>query len=230
MKSAYFPLAGLALCQAAPLSAKKPDDAGEKILAGFAECASRAAPGKTQAVMDSVPDSDDERRQLDLLVKQQAKCVKFGPSLKQQQLASEVNLGVISLSQAVSQFQEPQRQIVFPIRALRGAIAQQLYLDLPKPEAALLPTSEKLGDQGAVIPVGYAVVRCAVARDPRSADRLVRSSRFSSGEAEAGRAFAPALNACARGKGKVDISGTAIHGWAAEALYKQRRFGALEGR
>ncbi len=231
MKGVYFPLVGLMLCQAAPLLAqKKPSLEGERIVADFAQCVVRAAPRQARMVMDSVPDSEDERSQLDLLLKGHSKCLNFGPSIQDQQLAAEVRLERISLSQALSQLSGEQRQMAFSHRALRGAIAERLYLDLPKAKSPAPPPSGPVDDRDVRLPVGYVVVRCAAGEDPVSADRLVRSKRLSSDETDAGRVFAPALNSCVRGKGKVDISGTMIHGWVAEALYKQRRFDALEGR
>lgn len=210
------------LCLATPAPAqKKPDLAGEKVLADFAKCAVRAAPAQTRTVIDTLPDSADEKTQIDLLLQKQGGCLSLGPSLLDQQLQAQVNLGQLTPAQALTQAMSTGTQMVFTHRALRGALAERLYLDLK--DAPPAPTPENASD--ATLPVGYSVVRCAVARDPVSADRLVRAKRLSPEEAAAGKALAPTLNGCARGKGRIDMSGTAIHGWAAEALYKQRTAG-----
>ncbi|MEP9360690.1 hypothetical protein [Sphingomonas sp. KR3-1] len=217
--------ASLALCCATPaLAQKKPNLDGEKILADFARCAMRAAPRETLMVLDTAPDGDGERSQIELLLRKQGKCVNFGASLEGRQLAAQVSLGQTSLTQAVSELSGTQRQMTFPYRAVRGAIAERAYLD-----TAGRPLMRSTFTASDTEPAGYAVVRCAVAQDPASADRLVRAKRLSSTEREAARALSPALNGCARGKGRVDISGTAIHGWAAEALYKQGRPDATKG-
>ncbi|HEX7694310.1 MAG TPA: hypothetical protein VF409_07455 [Sphingomonas sp.] len=230
MKYVALPAMGM-LCVAAPaLAQKKVDLSGERVLADFARCAERAAPRQTRMVMDTRPDSADEKSQIDLLLQKQSNCMQLGPSLLDQALAAQVSLGQLTPAQAMTQAMNSQTQMMFTRRALRGALAERLYLNSVKATAPILPLTAPVDGSDADLPVGYAVVRCAVARDPVSADRLVRSKRLSSDEASAGRALAPALNACARGKGRIDMSGTAIHGWAAEALYKQRRPGAAEGR
>ncbi|THD35190.1 MAG: hypothetical protein E7773_12110 [Sphingomonas sp.] len=202
---------------------------GEKVLAKFAQCAVRAAPREAAMVIDTAPDSAAEQAQLDLLFKKHGNCFQFGPTLAADELSAEVALGRLSVAQAAGQLAGQRQQVAFPRRALRGAIATRLYLDLAKasPPASPVP-APALGNAG--LPPGYVVVRCAAALDPVIADRLVRSKRLSTTEAEAGRAFAPVLNGCARGMGRIDMTGTAIHGWAAEALYLQRRPAVAEGR
>lgn len=231
MNSAHLPLVGLMLCLAAPLWAgERSDLEGEKILADFAQCLVRAAPRDAQMLIDSTPDSEGEKSQFDILFRKHGGCLNFGPSIQDRQLAAEVSLGRTSLSQALSQSSRERRQMNFPGRALRGAIAQRLYLGMPASKFSASALPGRVDDHDALLPVGYRVVLCATAQDPVSADRLVRSKRLSQEEADASHVFAPALNNCARGKGRVDISGTAIHGWAAEALYKQRRLDVLGGR
>lgn len=106
---------------------------------------------------------------------------------------------------------------------LRGAIAERLYLStFPKPPAlaGLTPSSEAAGSgsPGALL---YEIGRCAAARAPVVADRLVRAPRRSAAEAAAGKLLAPVLNACAHGA-KAEFSGAMIHAVLAEGLYKLR--------
>ena len=222
--------AGVLLCLTPALSAqKKVSLEGENALADFAQCAVRAAPRQTSAVISTVPGSTAESAQIEALLKGQSQCLALRPSLLDDELAAQVSLGQITPVQAASQAGNRLRRMKFSSQALRGAIATRLYLNSAKARSLVaVPGLTDAGD--ALLPAGYRVVRCAATRDPVSADRLVRSKRLSTAEAEAGRAFAPALNGCARGMGKLDISGTAIHGWAAEALYKMGRPDATEGR
>lgn len=235
MKRAFSLSAGMMLClPSSSLAEKKPNLDGEKVLADFAQCAVHEAPRQSRRVMETLPDSEDEQAQIDLLFQKHSKCMSLGSSIQGAGLAASVSLGQTSLASAVDQMAKDRRQMVFSRRSLRGAIATRLYLGstemasfaVPLP-ASPLPVSA--GDTDRALPVGYVVVRCAVERDPISAGRLVRSKRLSAAEADAGRTLAPTLSTCARGRGKVDISGTAIHGWAAEALYKQRRPVATAG-
>lgn len=180
----------------------KPDLEGEKILARFARCAVRGAPDDARALIDTAPGSTAELRLFEKFIGNRAGCMKLRPFVGSLQF--EVK-------------REP----------MRGAIATQLYLDMKEEHVAGGPGPARPGADAAA-PVGYAVVRCAVSEDPAAADRLVRASRLSAQEAEAVRTLAPLLNRCGRGRGRIDLSGTAIHGWAAEALYKLRRSGATK--
>jgi hypothetical protein len=179
----------------------KPDLEGEKILARFARCAVRGAPNDARALIDTAPGSPAELRLFEKFLGNRLGCMRLGPV-------------VGSLRFEVSH------------DAMRGAIATRLYLDM-KEEPPAGPGVDSSGAEDAA-PVGYAVVRCAVSEDPAAADRLVRAPRLSALEAEAARTLAPLLNRCGRGRGRIDLSGTAIHGWAAEALYKLRRSGAMK--
>ena len=221
MKRAFvLPVAAfLCLATTPALAQKKPNLDGENVLTKFAQCVVRAVPRQSGMLIDTAPGSEEERAQILLLLQKQRECFKMEPSIAGQALGAQVNLGLLRPAQVVSE----QRQMKFPSSAFRGAIAAQLYLGLVNMKSPISTLSAPSDNLDAGLPVGYAVVRCAVARDPISADRLVRSKRLSAVEADAGRAFAPALNGCAQGRGRVDISGTMIHGWAAEALYKQHR-------
>lgn len=192
--STSLALLGLAVPATA---AGRPDLRGEKIVADFARCAVRGAPDEARALLETTPGTAAEGRSLDAFTRKRLGCMNFGPALGPLQLKLNA-------------------------RAIRGAVAKRLYLDL---DASRAPAAYRAGldDKAALEPVEYSVVRCAVSRYPEAADRLVRASRLSREEAAATRALAPALNVCARGRGRLDISGTAIHGWAAEALYKQSR-------
>lgn len=227
MRIALALTAGAIACLAAPAMAQaKPNLGGEQVLADFAHCAARTAPRATRAVLDTAPDTADEQNQIDLLIQNNVKCLNLGSSVQAQGLAASVSLGQTTLTSAMDQLSNQRRQMSFSRRAVRGAIAAQLYLDAVKTPSLAPAASSSLDDRGTMMSVGYAVVRCAVSRDPVSADRLVRSKRLSSAEADAARALSPALNACARGKGKVDLSGTALRGWAAEALFALQTIGA----
>jgi hypothetical protein len=179
------------------MAAERPDLRGEKIVADFARCAVRGAPDEARALLETAPGTAAEGKLLDAFTWKRLRCMNFG--------------------QAVGPL-----QLKLNARAIRGAVAKRLYLDLGRTHSPI-PLGASLDDDAAVEPAEYAVVRCAVSRNFEVADRLVRSSRLSSEEAAATRALAPALNVCARGRGRLDISGSAIHGWAAEALYKQSR-------
>lgn len=234
MRRAVSWSAGMMLCLPSPsLAEKKPNLEGEKVLADFAQCAVREAPRQSQRLIDSLPDSEDEQAQIDLLFQKHSKCMSLGSSIQGVGLAASVSLGNTSAAAAAALMANERRQLIFSRRSLRGAIATRLYLGSEMASSAVpLPASSlpaSAGETDRALPVGYVVVRCAAERDPVAAGRLVRSKRLSAAEADAGRDLAPTLNACARGRGKVDISGTAIHGWAAEALYKQRRTVAAAG-
>ena len=180
----------------------KPDLEGEKILARFARCAVRGAPKDARALIDTAPGSPAELRLIEKFLGKRLGCMELRPFLGSLQFAVRHE-------------------------SMRGAIATRLYLDMKEEPASASPGAGRPGaDEGA--PAGYAVVRCAVSEDPAAADRLVRASRLSAEEAEAVRTLAPLLNRCGRGRGRIDLSGTAIHGWAAEALYKLRRNGAAK--
>lgn len=221
---------GLALSWPAIASAqKKPNLDGERIVAEFARCAVRTTPGEAALLLETVPGSESERQKVEDFLIHNFKCLNLGASPQAQQLSAEVSLGRISAVSALSQFSASPtgQQMRLSNRVVRGAVAERVYLDSAKhgPTATSGAVSDVTGG-----PVGYAVVQCAVARDPFSADRLVRAKRLSPAEQEAAKVLAPSLAACAQGKGRVDFSGTAIHGWAAEALYKQGRADATKGR
>jgi hypothetical protein len=223
MRRAFSFSAGMMLCfPAGSLAAKKPSLDGEKVLADFARCAVREAPQQARRVIESMPESADEQTQIGLLFQKHSKCMSLGSSIQSAGLAASVNLGQTSLGAAAAQMASDRRQMIFSRRALRGAIATRLYLASDETSGIISQKFVLLDQADHLLPVGYVVVRCAVDREPLAGDRLVRAKRMSVAESDAGRTLAPALNACARGKGKVDISGTAIHGWAAEALYKRR--------
>jgi hypothetical protein len=185
----------MSLALAAPVAAAdRRDLTGERILADFARCAVRGAPDDARALLGTVPGDAAERQLIGKFARKRLRCLNMGRR------------------------HGPVR-FRFDGQAMRGAIAERLYLDLNRtfrPVAAAVTFDDVAG------PTGYAVVRCAVARSPDAADALVRAARLSPEETAAGAALAPALNACARGMGRLDISGTALHGWAAEALYKLR--------
>ncbi|MEA3008449.1 MAG: hypothetical protein QOJ91_141 [Sphingomonadales bacterium] len=196
MRVASTPLVLLGLALPATAVAR-PDLRGEKIVADFARCAVRGAPDEARALLEAAPGTATEGKALDAFTRKRLGCMNFGPAMGPMQLKLNA-------------------------RAIRGAVAERLYLDL---DGTHSPAAFRSGpdDEAASEPVEYSVVRCAVSRNSEAADRLVRASRLSKEEAAATRALAPALTACARGRGRLDISGTAIHGWAAEALYKQSR-------
>ncbi|QQV76167.1 hypothetical protein H5J25_11595 [Sphingomonas aliaeris] len=223
MKRTFLFPAGMMLCFPTPsLAATKPSLDGEKVLADFARCAVREAPQQSRRVIESMPESADEQTQIDRLFQKHSKCMRLGTSIQSAGLAASVNLGQTSLGAAAAQMANDRRQMIFSRRALRGAIVTRLYLGSGETSGTASQNFASVDRADRLLPVGYVVVRCAVDREPLAADRLVRAKRMSVAESDAGRALAPALNACGRGKGRVDISGTAIHGWAAEALYKRR--------
>jgi hypothetical protein len=188
---------------AAPVAAlERPDLRGEKIMADFARCAVRGAPDEARALLRTSPGTASEGRLLDAFTRKRLRCMNFGPIVGPMQLKLNA-------------------------RAVRGAVAKRLYLDLKETPSAVA-AGASLSDDTAIGPPEYVVVRCAVSRNLEAADRLVRAARLSTEEAAAAQALAPALNDCARGRGQLDITGTAIHGWVAEALYKLRRSGAAE--
>jgi hypothetical protein len=193
---------GLLASGAASQPPAKPDLEGEKILARFARCAVRGAPDDARALIETAPGSAAELRLLERFIGNRAGCMKLRPHVGSLQ---------------------------FQVRggAMRGAIATQLYLDLKEERVAAGGGDSPTGVDPAV-PAAYAVVRCAVSEDPAAADRLVRASRLSAEEAQAASTLAPLLNRCGRGRGRIDLSGTALHGWAAEALYKLRLGGSAK--
>ena len=231
MKRLLLLSAGMMLCSATSVLAQKKSNLdGEKILADFARCTVRATPRETAKLLDTLPESESERLQVGWLLQKHGRCLKFGPSIQDRQLAAELSLGRTTLESAFRQSSGQLKHMRFPSRALRGAIAERLYLETRDAQPLAMSISDPIVDRGSLLPVGYAVVRCAAEKDTVSADRLVRAPRLSLAEASAARDFGPALQMCARGKQHVDISGTAIHGWAAEALYKMRRPVAMKER
>ena len=192
----FTPVAlALLVTSASAQETRKPNLEGEKILARFARCAVRGAPADARALLETTPHSTAESALIQRFMGKRLGCMKIGVM--------------------------PGTRFVARGETVRGAIAKQLYLDSAgdwTPGAPSTVTTDVTES-----PDAYSVVRCATQMNPVAADRLVRAERLSVQEAAAARALASALNRCRGGRGKLDISGTAIHGWAAEALYKLRR-------
>lgn len=170
-----------------------PDLRVERVVARFARCAARGDPVAARALLNTERGSAAERKLLFKFMGNRQGCGKYAIWAR-------------------------SGWVVMRGERIRGAVARQLYLDAPgipaaRPDVAPVAAG---GD-------GFAVVRCAVSLNPAAADSLVRAERLSLQEAAATKALAPHLNQCRNGGGTLNISGTSIHLWAAEALYQLRR-------
>jgi hypothetical protein len=223
VKKVALTMLAMAGTAASPCVAQtKPDLEGEQLVMRFARCIVREAPQEAVSLLETAPSSVTEGQQAKSMLMRHVDCLDLPPSLKNQGLAAAARLGEISLSAAFAAASIDRRVVTFSDRAFRGAIAERLYLSRAKPARLVGSNITEASGSDASMPVGYLVVRCAAGRDPADADRLVRSKRLSPEETNAAKALAPMLQECDRGRGRVDISGTAIHGWMAEALYHQQ--------
>ncbi len=190
-------IVGIAILTSAQgAGAKSVDLSGEKIVENFARCAVRGARDDARGLMNVVPFSATERHLMEKFLGKRMGCWTLKKRLFPTSMKVSGNV-------------------------LRGAIAKQLYLD----ETAPMQAGEQLAKselEGNDPRVEYRVVQCAVSVAPVPADRIVRAKRLSSEEALAANDLKPALNRCAKNTDKLELSGTAIHGLAAEALYKMR--------
>ncbi|UZK66793.1 hypothetical protein [Sphingomonas sp. M1-B02] len=114
--------------------------------------------------------------------------------------------------------------------AVRGAIAERLYLDsfAAAPAAIVGPPApfEGSGQPGQVL---YDVTRCAASRDPVAADQLVRSAPASADEKAAMQRLIAAIGNCTPGGAKVGFNRAQLRAMTAEGIYKVRNATAVPG-
>lgn len=109
---------------------------------------------------------------------------------------------------------------------IRGALAEELYLkSYATPPAAPSEEQAVAPFQGSGKPqlASYDVVMCATLRDPIDADALVRSKPDTDAEKAALKNLMPVLSKCLPTGANLGFDREALHGLAAEGLWKMRK-------
>lgn len=115
-------------------------------------------------------------------------------------------------------------RLVMKSRAMRGALAEQMYLRAyPDPvREPARPDAPLLTSQGGV-QAYHDYGNCVVTRNPAGADAVLRAKPGTSQEKQAYQQTAAALSSCLAGDaGALRIDRLAMRGYLAEALYRHR--------
>ena len=108
--------------------------------------------------------------------------------------------------------------------ALRGAVAEQLYLkQYPAAPAELTGPPPPFKGSGDADLAYYDITRCAATRDPLGADMLIRGELRSEAEKIAVRRILPVIGACTPEGAKIGFDREKMRGLIAEGLLVVRK-------